>query len=100
MASVSSPEAGGATGRQYLLKNSYLLYIYETALIYECGYNGAQPFWDWTLDDPENNGAQFNNSPIFDPVYGFGGNGENGSVTPGPFPDGNYAYVMLLKDGI
>jgi tyrosinase len=64
--------------------------IYEEALQKECRYSGAQPFWDWTLDNPENNGAQFNASPIFDPVNGFGGNGYNGSVPLPPFPGGAF----------
>lgn len=25
----------------------YFLWTYETALIEECGYKGAQPYWDW-----------------------------------------------------
>lgn len=39
----------------------------------ECGYKGAQPYWDWTLDieTPD----AFIQSPIFDEVLGFGGNG-------------------------
>jgi tyrosinase len=64
--------------------------IYEDALQKECGYSGAQPFWDWTLDNPENNGAQFSASPIFDPVNGFGGNGFNGSVPIPPFPGAGF----------
>lgn len=64
----------------------YLLHLYEQALQNECGYVGAHPFWDWSLDNLENGGAQFNASPIFDPVYGFGGNGVNGSVTDPPGP--------------
>jgi tyrosinase len=46
----------------------------------ECKYKGAQPYWDWSLDNPENGGAQFNNSPIFDPITGFGGNGKAGFI--------------------
>jgi tyrosinase len=45
---------------------------YEKLLREECGYRGAQPYWDWTLDSTP---AKFLGSPVFDPVYGFGGNG-------------------------
>src|ERR1700760_4437520 len=45
----------------------------------ECNYTGAQPYWDWTLDTPEY-GSSFEKSPVFDPVYGFGGNGIGGTV--------------------
>ncbi|TFK35809.1 hypothetical protein BDQ12DRAFT_634639 [Crucibulum laeve] len=47
--------------------------VYEKALRSECGYKGAQPYWDWTLDVPPN--GQFAASPVFDANYGFGGNG-------------------------
>lgn len=45
---------------------------YETILREECGYRGAQPYWDFTL---ETTAEKFVRSPLFDPVYGFGGNG-------------------------
>lgn len=57
----------------------------EKALREECDYKGAQPYWDWSLDVAEA-GAQYNRSPIFDPVYGFGGNGIAGS-SPLPPPE-------------
>ncbi|KAF1999790.1 Di-copper centre-containing protein [Amniculicola lignicola CBS 123094] len=46
--------------------------VYETALREECSYEGAQPYWDWTLDTPAD---EFMESPVFDDRYGFGGNG-------------------------
>jgi tyrosinase len=46
---------------------------YESDLRQLCGYTGAQPYWDWTLDaDTE---QAFLDSPLFDPITGFGGNG-------------------------
>ena len=51
------------------------VWTYETVLRNECGYTGAQPYWDYTLDTPEK-GGHFNSSPIFDPVTGFGGDGK------------------------
>jgi tyrosinase len=53
----------------------YLLWIWENVLHDECGYNGTTPWWDWSLDTPER-GGHFATSPIFDPEYGFGGDGE------------------------
>lgn len=43
---------------------------FEYALRKECGYGGAQPYWDWLLDVDD-----MAASPIFDPDTGFGGNG-------------------------
>jgi len=63
----------------FLPWHRYFLWSYESALINECGYTGAQPYWDWTLDNPEY-GSSFEKSTIFDPKFGFGGNGNGGSV--------------------
>ncbi|KAK0731025.1 hypothetical protein B0H67DRAFT_639457 [Lasiosphaeris hirsuta] len=77
--------------------------IYENMLRNECGYKGAQPYWDWTLDTPANNWAD---SPVFDGQTGFGGNGAfvagdptnpfevpgrtgGGCVSNGPFANNN-----------
>ncbi|KFZ01651.1 hypothetical protein V501_09890 [Pseudogymnoascus sp. VKM F-4519 (FW-2642)] len=46
---------------------------YEASLRSECGYTGAQPYWDWSLDSWSE--AAFLESPVFDPATGFGGNG-------------------------
>ncbi|KAI0432184.1 hypothetical protein F5Y09DRAFT_329878 [Xylaria sp. FL1042] len=65
--------------------------IYEKYLQEKCGYRGALPYWDWTLDweDPSS-------SPIFDPMTGFGGDGDpqgaetvggGRCVLDGPFSD-------------
>ena len=58
---------------------------YEDALREECGYKGAQPFWNWTLDAGP--GQDIRDSPVFDPVSGFGGNGQAGVPVPPPSPD-------------
>ncbi|KAF8758844.1 Common central domain of tyrosinase [Rhizoctonia solani] len=36
----------------------------------DCGYTGPVPYWDWTIDS-----GQLATSNIWDPVSGFGGNG-------------------------
>lgn len=75
--------------------------LYEQGLREECGYRGAQPYWDWTLDVTP--ASKFTKSPVFHPVFGFGGNGPyvptnntgmdvpgrtgGGCVQDGPFED-------------
>ncbi|KAL6853090.1 hypothetical protein ACO1O0_007643 [Amphichorda felina] len=74
--------------------------LYEQGLRDECGYRGAQPYWDWTLDVTPS--SKFTESPVFDPVFGFGDNGPfipsnntndvpgrtgGGCVEDGPFKD-------------
>ncbi|KAH8900366.1 Di-copper centre-containing protein [Thozetella sp. PMI_491] len=49
------------------------VYQYESDLIDLCGYTGAQPYWDWTLDSESE--EAFLASPVFDATTGFGGNG-------------------------
>lgn len=83
------------------------VHLFEDELRSACGYSGAQPYWDWSLDAGSE--ADVLASPIFDAVNGFGGNGVyipdeeamafpnlpfkvpgrsgGGCVTDGPFAD-------------
>ncbi|KAK1221840.1 hypothetical protein PQX77_015340 [Marasmius sp. AFHP31] len=61
-----------------------LLSLYEKALREECGYTGAQPYWNWSLD-VDNGMTSWAASPIWDPVHGFGGNGVHIPNYNGPF---------------
>lgn len=50
----------------------HFVWLYEQALRKECGYKGAQPYWDWTLDS-----SNLLASPLFDgSPYSMGSNGE------------------------
>ncbi|KAJ6534938.1 tyrosinase, partial [Mycena capillaripes] len=49
------------------------LNVYEAALREECGFQGALPYWNWSQD--VGSGRPLAESPVFDPIYGFGGNG-------------------------
>ncbi|KJA26867.1 hypothetical protein HYPSUDRAFT_132147 [Hypholoma sublateritium FD-334 SS-4] len=84
----------------------YFLAIYEKSLREECGYSGAHPYWDWTLD--ATSAEAFMKAPVFDSVLGFGGNGpytEEGFVSDpfdipdrtggGCVPDGPFAKQTL-----
>lgn len=59
-----------------------MLASYESNLRSECGYTGAQPYWDEPRD-----AGNFAASPIFDPIHGFGGNGSGpeACITTGRF---------------
>ena len=65
----------------------------------ECGYKGAHPYWDWTLDAGA--GKDIRDSPVFDPVTGFGGDGKPGvpplppTDTRGDFPGGSGGGCVL-----
>lgn len=69
----------------FLPWHRYLVATYEGMLRAECGYGGAQPYWDWTLDAGASGGA-LAGSPVFDAELGFGGNGPYvGGDAPDPF---------------
>lgn len=69
----------------FLPWHRYLVATYEGMLRAECGYAGAQPYWDWTLDAAGSDDA-FARSPVFDAETGFGGNGPYvGGNASGPF---------------
>ena len=67
----------------------YYVWQYEHALRNECGYQGYQPYWDWTQDNDN-----FTQNPLFDgSEFSLGGNGVsvphgvlNGTVPGLPVP--------------
>ncbi|TFK18628.1 Di-copper centre-containing protein [Coprinopsis marcescibilis] len=71
---------------QFLPWHRHLVTLYNNALREECGYHGPETFWDWTRDGDSN--RPILESPIFDPVTGFGGDGVPGTYTLPPDPDG------------
>ncbi|KAF2664657.1 Di-copper centre-containing protein [Microthyrium microscopicum] len=65
----------------FLPWHRYLIWNFENTLRDECGYNGTQPYWDWSKDTPEYN-SSFEKSPVFFDDA-FGGNGPD-PVVPSP----------------
>lgn len=59
----------------FLPWHRYFLHLYETTLRNQCDYKGSLVYWDWTLDS-----EALENSPVFDPTTGFGGDGEVGGT--------------------
>lgn len=79
----------------FLPWHRWFLKLHEDLLRSECGFTGTQPYWDWSIDG---DAVDTPNSPVFDPVTGFGGNGkltdnpEQGfqrCVVDGPFANTN-----------
>lgn len=65
----------------FLPWHRWYVQLHEDLLRNECGYAGAQPYWDWSIDA---DAVNVPNSPIFDPDTGFGGDGRlTGSDVPG-----------------
>ncbi|KAJ7719100.1 tyrosinase, partial [Mycena maculata] len=58
---------------QFLPWHRRMLNMFEIALRQECGYQGSIPYWDWSRDVDSD--IPLAKSPVFDSVYGFGGNG-------------------------
>ena len=58
------------------------MHAHEYLLRTECGYSGAQPYWDEARD-----AGSFATATILDPKTGFGGDGKgpNGCLADGPF---------------
>ncbi|KAH9477002.1 N-acetyl-6-hydroxytryptophan oxidase ivoB [Psilocybe cubensis] len=67
---------------QFLPWHRYWLQLYEKALRDECGYQGRNPYWDWTIDSDSS--TSIRGSPVFDPYTGFGGDGVPGTYTLPP----------------
>ncbi|TEB19459.1 Di-copper centre-containing protein [Coprinellus micaceus] len=70
---------------QFLPWHRHFVFLYETALREECGYQGPFPFWDWPRD--ADGIKPLKESPLFDPVTGFGPDGTPGTFTMLPNSD-------------
>lgn len=70
-----------------------LVAMYEGE-IRDCGFEGAQPYWDWAIDAVSHDAMV--NSPVFDSEYGFGG---NGAWVPGTLEDPEPG-VFVTAEGI
>ncbi|OHW96413.1 tyrosinase central domain-containing protein [Colletotrichum incanum] len=88
----------------FLPWHRWYVQVHEDLLRTECGYSGYQPYWDWTI---EGDSKSMVNSPLFDPVHGFGGDGKNTNstvpgfercVTDGPFANTNLTLGMGSPD--
>ncbi|OOQ82521.1 monooxygenase [Penicillium brasilianum] len=62
----------------FALWHRYFTATYERYLREVCGYKGAQPYWNWSLDASatDNSSMAIFETDIFDNDYGFGGNGK------------------------
>jgi tyrosinase len=88
----------------FLPWHRWFVQLHEDLLRNECGFTGTQPYWDWSIDaDAED----MYNSPIFDPVSGFGGDGKRTDsnepgfqrcVVDGPFANTNLTLGMGWPD--
>ncbi|KAJ5585486.1 uncharacterized protein N7459_005286 [Penicillium hispanicum] len=96
----------------FILWHRYFTATYEKYLRDACGYQGAQPYWNWALDtsSTDNSSMKVFETAVFDSDYGFGGNGKpflpatpaqnpfnltgrtgGGCVQDGPFRQGEFS---------
>lgn len=80
----------------FLPWHRWFVQLHEHLLRTECGFLGAQPYWDWSIDADARDTP---NSPLFDPVTGFGGNGKRTETDEPGFQrcvvDGAFANTTL-----
>ncbi|ORY61246.1 uncharacterized protein BCR38DRAFT_30466 [Pseudomassariella vexata] len=70
----------------------YYVYLHEQMLKTECGYKGAQPYWETVLDV-----GNILGSSVLDPVTGFGGNGTGADLCVSDGPLANITLHMGPK---
>ena len=80
----------------FLPWHRYFVMVYEKALA-DCGYKGTAMYWDWVADSDDPSKAA-----VWDPVTGFGGNGQgtgnHGNHAP-PVKDGPFKDYRPLYSG-
>ncbi|KAF1963475.1 Di-copper centre-containing protein [Byssothecium circinans] len=88
----------------FLPWHRWYLQLHEDLLRTECGFKGVHPYWDWSIDADK---KDVPNSPVFDPVTGFGGDGKRTAsnepgfqrcVVDGPFANTNLTLAMGWPD--
>ncbi|KAJ4350601.1 hypothetical protein N0V95_004605 [Ascochyta clinopodiicola] len=88
----------------FLPWHRWFVQLHEDLLRTECGFTGTQPYWDWSIDADI---KDVPNSPVFDPVTGFGGDGKRTDsnepgfqrcVVDGPFASTNLTLGMGWPD--
>ncbi|VUC30006.1 unnamed protein product [Clonostachys rosea] len=88
----------------FLPWHRWYVQLHEDLLRTECGFTGIQPYWDWSIDA---DAKDMPNSPLFDPVTGFGGDGKRTTsnepgfqrcVVDGPFANTNLTLAMGWPD--
>ncbi|KAL4899842.1 hypothetical protein BDW74DRAFT_183331 [Aspergillus multicolor] len=78
----------------FLPWHRYLVRAHEVLLQTLCDYNGAQPYWDEVTDYEA---GPIGQSSIFDPEFGFGGNGvgRDNCINDGPFR----GHTLRIRSG-
>lgn len=88
----------------FLPWHRWFVQLHEDLLRTECGFTGTQPYWDWSIDA---DAKDMPNSPLFDPITGFGGDGKRTDsnepgfqrcVVDGPFANTNLTLGMGWPD--
>lgn len=88
----------------FLPWHRWFVKLREDLLRSECGFNGTQPYWDWSIDA---DAVDMPNSPVFDPTTGFGGDGKRTEsdepgfrrcVVDGAFANTNLTLAMGWPD--
>ncbi|KAF8196035.1 tyrosinase, partial [Pholiota molesta] len=88
---INQADAVHVTG-EFLPWHRQYVKVYEDELREKCGYHGAQPYWDWTLDTRPD--QIFAHSPVFDAETGFGGDGvPNTYQLPSPTPPEGFRII-------
>jgi tyrosinase len=54
----------------FLPWHRYAIWIFESVLRSECNYTGAQPYWDWTLDNASTGNGSILTSPVLEAFIG------------------------------
>tara|TARA_R110002060_G_scaffold57731_2_gene67944 strand:- start:662 stop:1585 length:924 start_codon:yes stop_codon:yes gene_type:complete len=80
----------------FLPWHRWFVKLHEDLLRIECGFKGTQPYWDWSIDA---DAKDVPNSPVFNAVNGFGGDGKRTSSNEPGFQrcvvDGAFANTNL-----